>query len=149
MKRYLLLAATIMMMLSILLTACRGTDTDSSDNANAAETTAVLETTADGGTIEQDADGNVITKDSTGVVIAVEDKNGVSLDVSEYLSTHSTIQGNTPSGGSSAGDSKSGGSSKKDNNSSDSIDDDAVEESIPVIVATIPDDEDIIDLSDI
>ena len=43
------------------------------------ETTAVLETTADGGTIEKDSEGNKITKDRDGRVVAVEDKLNLRL----------------------------------------------------------------------
>ena len=107
------------------------------------ETTAVLETTADGGTIEKDSEGNKITKDSDGRVVAVEDKNGNSIEITEYITTHSWIESKSNSGLS------DNSAKEKDNlDESDDTTDKAsatvpdsteVEDEIPVVIATIPD----------
>lgn len=137
-----------------------------------AETTAIIETTNDGGTVEKDSEGNKIKKDAEGKVISVEDKDGNPIDVDEYVTTHSWIESNSVSGngssnnssgnnsgstGNSGGSSskngssssKSGSSSSKDNVSSDAGKNDSVDNSsemtegeIPVVIATIPDNED-------
>ena len=104
------------------------------------ETTVVLETTSEGGTVEQDSEGNKITRDNNGEIIAVEDKNGNRIEITEYITTHQWIT-----------DSDSPGSSsiESDGTSSDSGEE-GVEDEIPVIIASIPEDNsDMVDLSDI
>ena len=149
----------VMILVSVVLTACGDKSTGSTNDESApAETTFVLETTAQGGTIEQDSEGNQITKDNEGKVVSVKDKNGNDVNVTEYLETHSWVEGsdsgnNNGSGadsvsgksGSSKTD-KSGGSQgsssgKKDNASSGNSDDNVAEEEIPVVIATIPDED--------
>ena len=89
------------------------------------ETTVVLETTPDGGTVEKDSEGNKITKAPDGTVIAVEDENGTPVDVEEYVSTHSWVQGSNSGSGTSSqngsgnsGDSGNSGNSDKSGSSS-------------------------------
>lgn len=145
----LLLAA---FMLTALLCACNNKkDEATPDEATATvtETTVVLETTADGGTIEQDSEGNKITKDKDGKVIAVEDKDGNPIDVDEYLQTHSWVEGSGSSGsssgsGSSGGSEGSGSSKEESSGSGESSDggEDLTEGEIPIVIATIPVDTD-------
>ena len=159
---------------SILFTACGKQKSDSTkDEAAPGETTVVLETTGNGGTIEQDAEGNRITKDEKGNVLSVEDKDGKPVDVERYISTHSWVVSDDSSG-TSGGSEKSAGSdgssssgrsdgsgisgdtggkssSGKGSGSSDSGSSDRkeiIEESIPVIIATIPDEDDMEKLPD-
>lgn len=132
-------------------------------DATPKETTVVLETTPEGGTIEKDPEENKITKDKDGNVISVEDKNGNPVDVEEYVSTHSWVQGsgsgkassgasgssdknsNASSSNGSEGSSGSGSSSsdKSESKSSESPDNDIEESEIPVIIATVPNEDDI------
>lgn len=173
----LCIAAAVM-----LLAACgedkkaSADDKKSPDAATAVtETTAVIETTAEGGTVEQDPEGYKITKDTSGKVVAVEDKDGNPVDVKTYLSTHAWVEDPGSASDSSKGDSGNSGdkdsSSKTDSDSNNGssnagssaagsgksddktqatvADEDAVEGSIPVIIATMPDDEDLIELPDL
>ena len=129
------------LMIAALFSACgEKQNAASPDEAAITETTVVLETTADGGTIEQDSEGNKITKDENGKVVSVEDKDGNPIDVTEYLTTHTWVELNGDSSGGSNGSDSSDGSG--DSN------DDNVEESIPVVIATIPDEDDTVELPD-
>lgn len=161
---------------SCLISACSGgSDKATPDSASVQETTVIIETTADGGTIEQDPEGNKITKDDKGNILSVEDKDGKTVDVETYIITHSWVVNNSStgssgglgkssgSGGSSSsgqsevsgsvdgsGESSSSGSDSGSSSISGSSDrDDTVEESIPVIIATIPDDENLEKLPDL
>lgn len=166
MKRVLFVLITIILV-SVILTACGNkTNVSTADESSPAETTVVLETTAQGGTIEQDSEGNQITKDSDGKVVSVKDKNGTEVNVTEYLETHSWVEGvNNGNEGSSSGlgagsdnslssksgksDSSQGGSSKRDDSvSSGSSDDSNLEGEIPVVIATIPDEDELETLPD-
>ena len=170
MKNILLIIMTaVLIVLSCVFTACGGNsdkstaDSATSDSAKVSETTVVLETTGDGGTIEQDSEGNKIKKDENGKVVSVEDKNGSPVDVTEYLTTHKWVESNGDSGGSgsssgsgnnSSGSSSGSGLSGNSGSSSSSgpssgDDSEMVEESIPVVIATIPDEDDMIELPDI
>lgn len=140
----------------------------------AVETVAVLETTADGGAIEQDSEGNKIIRDNTGKIIEIKDKEDNPVDITVYLSTHTWIEDPATTGGNSdsskvdndSSDNKtqnndSNGtkdSSSKDSEDSEktdqnvqptSADGEGLEESIPVVIATIPDDDDMIELPDL
>lgn len=55
------------------------------------ETTAVIETTADGGTLELDGEGNTLAIDKSGTIVSVTDKNGQPVTVTEYITTHYMI----------------------------------------------------------
>ena len=117
-----------------------------------------------------------ITKDEKGNVLSVEDKDGKPVDVERYISTHTWVVNNDSSGtsggsgksagsdgstgstssgrsdgsgisGDSGGKSSSGkGSGSSDSGSSDRKE--IIEESIPVVVATIPDEDDMEKLPD-
>ena len=163
----LLIAAALVV--SVWLAACGENGDATKDEAPIGdtpvvkETTVVLETTADGGTVEQDAEGNKITKDKDGKVIRVEDKSGNELDVTEYLTTHSWVEGSgsdtSDASGGESGSSKNNGSNSNSNENasvgtgksgetfSSGSQEEKVEEEIPVVIATIPDDdEDLITL---
>lgn len=167
---------SMFVMIIMLLSACGEKKSEATaDEAKPAETTVVLETTSDGGTIEQDSEGNKIAKDEKGNILSVEDKYGKPIDVEEYITTH-TWGLNDDSTGSSGGSGKasgSGGSGSSDRSdgsgladgsggrsssgsdsgsssiSGSSDRDDTVEESIPVIIATIPDDKNLEKLPDL
>lgn len=164
----------VLLIVLILFTACGKKKSESTkDESVPGETTVVLETTGDGGTIEQDAEGNRITKDEKGNILSVEDKDGKLVDVERYISSHSWVVSDDSSGtsggsgksadsdGSSStgrsdgsgisGDSGGKSSSGKGSGSSDSGTSDRkeiIEESIPVVVATIPDEDDMEKLPD-
>ena len=181
--KYLAVLLSLLIVSAILLTACGEKASDATKDESApGETTVVLETTDNGGTIELDSESNKITKDSKGNVISVEDKDGNPINVEEYIETHSWIINTGSSGGSgisgssgssggsglsdgsgsssgsglsdgsgsSGGSASSGGSgSSGSSGSSSDIDEDQVEEDIPVIIATLPDDEDMVELPDL
>lgn len=169
-SKYLIIIS-ILIFVIMLLSACGEKGTESTaDESKTAETTVVLETTLEGGTVEQDSEGNRITKDSEGKVTKVEDKDGNPIKVEEYLTTHTWVEnpgsndsGSVSHGGSSDGSSgnssgsisngsssgstgNSGGSVNKNPNNSQ---DDNIEESIPVVIATVPDEDDMEVLPDL
>lgn len=169
-----LIVITILVVVMMLLSACGEKETKTTvDEAKPAETTVVLETTSEGGTVEQDSEGNKITKDSEGKVTKVEDKDGNPVDVNEYLSTHTWVENpsskkpdldsssnssasdnsnpsNKSSSSAKTGNPSSNGSGSPENNggqnSTNSQDDEEGE--IPVVIATLPDDDDMIELPD-
>lgn len=172
MKNRLLIGLLVVLMaLSCMLSACgensdKSTDNGANPDSAVYETTVVLETTSDGGTIEQDSEGNQITKDDKGKVTSVKDKNGNNIDVTEYLTTHSWVEDNgsvsNNSSGSSSGSgskSNSSGSSKSDNSkssqggsdkgsASSGSNSEEKEEEIPVVIATVPDEDEMETLAD-
>ena len=175
-QKTLIALLTSAILLSVMLCACgdkqKNSSEDSSGSTESAvtETTVVLETTAEGGTVEQDSEGNKITKDKDGIVIAVEDKDGNPIEVTQYVTTHSWVEKTGKSSGGSTDpsidpNSDSGNKSndskkaKTDNNKKSAESqknndvtehrEEGVEESIPVIIATIPDEEDLIELPDL
>lgn len=168
MKRALVIFIAALMMTGVFCACNNNEQTKSTATADSAETTVVLETTAQGGTIEKDSEDNIITKDENGKVVKVEDKNGKTIEVSEYLTTHSWVENSSSSGGgskssSAADDSKTGSNSgdsktdssessekkstdeKKDSNKTD----EGLEEEIPVVVATITEEQDKLDIPDL
>lgn len=130
-----------------MLTACG--ENKSSDLLSPAETTFVIETTADGGTIEMDSEGNQLTKDNEGNILAVQDKSGNSIDVQTYITEHyQTIDSDSANDNSSQNGSKgySGGKSSNGNSNlsaddDDNISDSDIEDDIPQIEVTLPDEE--------
>lgn len=144
MKRFLALLIVVLVF-SVVLSACGSKQTGSTPNeAEVTETTVVLETTEDGGSVEQDADGNKITKDKDGKVTAVEDKDGNPIDVATYLETHSWVE-NAGSGNSSALSDSDSSNPGQSSDPQDSV----TEGDIPVVIATFPDDDNVIEIPDI
>lgn len=125
------------------------TTTSSKSSSAVSETTKVIETTPDGGTVEEDSEGNVITKDKNGNIISVVDKNGNAVDVEKYKSAHNISSGKTTSSknssskksSSKSSGSKSSGSSKSSSQSTSKEYEDDVEGEIPTVIASIPSDE--------
>ena len=86
---------------------------NSNDNISVSqETTAVTETTPDGGTVEKDSEENVITKDKEGKIVSVEDKDGNVVDIDEYVEAHPNAKKSSSVKSSSKTRSKTSGSSK-------------------------------------
>lgn len=154
---------TLVFVLSCLMTAC-GDNKEQSVNNDAApdssavqETVIVLETISDGSTVVQDSEGNKVTIDKSGNVTDVQDKSGNAVSVKEYMTTHSWIEdagfvffsGVDGSNGKSTDNSSAKKDTGKSNSAKPTSDGDAVEEEIPVIVATLPDEDDMIELPDI
>lgn len=167
-----LMIVSFLVLIVVLLSACGENNSETAADKTAVteaavtETTVVLETTPDGGTVEQDSEGNIITKNSEGKVTKVEDKNGNPVSVSEYVKTHSWIENSSNSdsgsGSNSGSDNKNKDPENKNNHSEQpstvSSDDpeingtdpvapeqgpeEGAEEEIPVVIATIPDEED-------
>ena len=144
--------------LSCMMSACSGgSDKATHDSASVHETTVIIETTADGGTIEKDAEDNKITKDKKGKVIAVEDKDGNTLVVTEYLTTHSWVEysGAKDKSSDNSSDSNKGtdkdksGSGNSGNNGTSSRADSDSEGEVPVVIATLPDDDQLKDVPDL
>lgn len=168
-----LMFVSLFVMMIMLLSACGDKKSEATaDEAKPVETTVVLETTSDGGTIEQDSEGNKITKDEKGNILSVDDKDGKPIDVEEYITTHTWVVNDNSAGSAEKSDGSSGenssghsddsglsgdsgGKNSPDKGSGASSDsnlsnrDDAVEESIPVVIATIPDDENLEKLPDL
>ena len=134
MKKLLILMLSLLMAVLMLVACGKNKAEEKDDDEKTSETTAVLETTADGGTVEQDAEGNIVTKGADGKVIHVEDKDGNSVDVSEYVQTHSWIE-------------QSGDSVSKDEEPTQAInptdsEGNEMEGEIPAVISTaIPEDE--------
>ena len=156
MKKWLLILAAAVITLSCILCACGDDKKDAKsepESKNAAEvtsasdeTTVVLETTSEGDTVEKDSDGNKITRDKTGDIVAVEDKNGNPVEVTEYLTTHSWVERKENS----QADSDKSESGQKDNGEKkpSDVQKEDVEGEIPAIIASVPDDDEMIELPD-
>ena len=72
MKRIISFMVAILMIAALFSACGEKQNAASPDEAAITETTVVLETTADGGTIEQDSEGNKITKDENGKVASMQ-----------------------------------------------------------------------------
>lgn len=142
MKRVLAIILSVMM-LTVLLAACGEKDKSTADSATpdqsastevkTAETTKVIETTAEGGMIEEDAEGNVVEKDKDSKIVSVTDKSGNPVTVTEYITTHhitvygepdnsdsdsSGAKGDNGSAGSGSSSKSEGGNNNNGNNNS-------------------------------
>lgn len=102
--------------------SCGGESGKGSDKKSSAvsETTKVIETTAEGGTVEKDSDGNKITKDKDGGIISVEDKNGNALDIDEYIASHPDAKKSASTDKKSSNTSKTSSNTKSSNTKSSS-----------------------------
>lgn len=169
-SKLLMLAFSVFLIIALLVACGKNSPEPVSgaselNSSSIQETTVLIETTPDGGTVEQDSEGNIITKDSSGKVTKVEDKNGNAVDVNNYLSDHPWVSapknsGDTSSKGNGSSGSSDGsgntGSSSSDDSGDNSEDDpqDAesgdIEGDIPVIRATLPaDDSSLVELPDL
>ena len=131
-------------------------------SAKTEETLEVIKVTPEGGTVERDSDGNTIAKDKNGSITSVKNKNGKSLDIKKYLSSHpeawrhpSDIKASldnkskSSSKTSSKSNNKSKSSKNKTNNSSKNTkSSEVVEKKIPVEVGDASDDDDTVKLPD-
>ena len=143
MKRFLIFLISVLI-IAVLAAGCScgGSKNSSSNKTSSAvsETTKVLETTADGGTVEEDPEGNVITKDKNGEITSVKDKEGNDVNVDEYKNSHenennSSLSGNSSSKTSSKTSSNSKSSSgSKSSSSSSSKSNEPTEGEIPTVV---------------
>ena len=118
------------------------TTADSQDDTNL-----VLETTADGGSVELDNDGNLVTKDKNGDIVSVTDEKGNELDPVQYAEEHNSGYAKSDSdspdnekSSKTAKDPKTSSSTKSDSENSSSSEE--VEDEIPSVIAEVPDDED-------
>lgn len=168
MKRKILLPVILCILMTsvLLLVSCGDNSKAGSDEtatssgelsseAAFSETTAVIETTPDGGTVEQDSEGNKITKNNEGKITKVEDKNGNQISITQYLTTHTWVE-NTGANDSGSADRTESSSSKAPDNSGDNVSDQPTEAmdsdkegEIPVVIATVPDEDDMIVLPDL
>lgn len=142
-----LIIISLLILMIMVFSACGENRSDSTkDEAKLYETTVVLETTSDGGTVEQDTEGNKITRNQDGHVIKVEDKDGNLIDVTEYLKSHARIENpkDVKSDSFSSDNSKDIADDRKSELQSDEGEGD-----IHLIIATIPDDEDMIGVPDL
>lgn len=127
MKKAFAIVLSVLMM-TLLLVGCgdkeaatpdSATPDSSSVSSKITETTKVIETTSEGGTVEQDKEGNVIEKDKSGEIVSVKDKDGKVIEITEYITTHTyVIEGSGDS--SDSGSSDSGASSKSSDSGSQS-----------------------------
>ena len=122
MKKIFIIALAVLM-IGVLLAGCGNKNTATPDSAatestvspTEKETTKVIETTSDGGTIEQDKEGNVIEKDKNGEIVSVKDKDGKVIQITEYITTHTyVIDGSSDSGSDDSGSASGGSSSGSD-----------------------------------
>ena len=160
MKRIVFCLLAVLILMSCILSACGNKNTGSSpdqaspDQSAISETTVVLETTSEGGTVEKDPEGNKITKDKEGKLTHVEDKTGKTIEVTEYLAAHAWVENPASSGKENAGSGNSGSSGgssdpdKKGDSKSSVSESDSVEEEIPVVIATVPNEEEMETLPD-
>lgn len=138
MKKTLLLLLVLMLTAMLLLSAC-GDDSDADEteqtgtspvSASSVEdvTMVVIEPTPSGGTVVTDSEGNKITRDSDGNITYIEDPNGAPVDVNEYIEEHPQENTAPPA------------TSPSDGGASD------LEDEIPVVIATMPDDPELIEI---
>lgn len=161
-NKVLICLVAAMLIVSCLISACASdsskatVDQSTPVSESVKETTVIIETIAGGGTVEKDSEGNKITKDEKGAVIAVEDKEGNSLVVSEYLKTHSYVEysgstvkstDNPSNTHPDSGKDKSGTSGSE--GSTSSVGDNDSEGEVPVIIATLPDDDELKNVPDL
>lgn len=166
MKKRLAAVCTALIMTAMFLASCSCAGTPDKLNSNTSvveqnateETNEVLSTT-DGGTVEKDKEGNKLTRDSGGELKSVEDKNGNPVSVSEYLESHPEANTSSKSSSTSKSDSSkstvsskskatkssssSNTSSKTSSKTSSETTSEGVEEEIPVVIADVPDDEEL------
>ena len=102
MKKIIAILAAVLM-LTAVLTACGEKKDDATpdsatvDSAAAGSTEAVepeqlkLVETTDDGTVEEDKEGNVLTIDKDKEIVSVKDKDGNTVSVTEYITTHYVI----------------------------------------------------------
>ena len=109
MKNLFAVCAALLMLTAVLLTACKDDETknatpDSAATQNAtvaatvkvpSETTAIVETTADGKTIQKDSEGNELEFDASGDIVSIKDTKGNPRVINEYLEDHYFV---TPDG---------------------------------------------------
>lgn len=152
----------------LMFVACGNQENNTTpDESVPGETTVITATTSDGGTVEKDSEGNIITKDNNGKVVSVEDKNGKTIDIAEYVTTHSWIESNntddngaysnlssngnssTDNNGGSTDISSAGGDSNSESDNTSATVDENVEDDVPVIIATLPNDEELKNLPEI
>lgn len=138
MRKILIIFILIM---AVLFTAC-GQNKTSSDKPEGAAAS-VVETTSDGGKILKDSDDNVITLDKEGNIVSIKDKNGNFLIVEDYIYTHEWVI-----------DEKYGinvdidKEKIKSNQVVTDANGDVTEGDIPVVIASIPDESDMIELEE-
>ena len=128
----------LFLMLVLLLSAC-GQDNSTSDKSK--DSVSVVETTSDGGKILKDTDDNVITLDGEGNIVSIKDKNGNFLIVEDYIYTHEWLADD--SYGINVDKEKVG---SKSTISATDANGDVTEGDIPVVIASIPDESDMIEL---
>lgn len=157
MKRTIAILLAVLM-LAVVFVGCgednsaenTGATPDTAVSTKPAETTVVLETTAQGGTIEKDAQENTIERDKSGTIVSVKDKSGNTVSVTEYTKAHPDIA--DPSGGSKSSDSdkKSDAGAKTDTPSKTDGKDQTeaadptegqTEEEIPQVIVDLSDDD--------
>ena len=123
MKKIIVIASAVIMM-TLLLAACGNSGKatpdsatpDSAVSSTEKETTKVIETTSQGGSIEKDKEGNVIEKDKDGTIVSVKDKDGKTIEITEYITTHTYIVdgGSSDTSSAASGSDKHGESEKED-----------------------------------
>ena len=124
MKKAFIIALSVLMM-TLLLAGCGKKETATSDSATPdssvsskiTETTKVIETTTEGGTVEQDKEGNVIEKDKSGEIVSVKDEDGKIIEITEYITAHTYVVEGSGDDDSSDSDSSDSSSSSRSSDS--------------------------------
>jgi len=125
MKKAFVIVLSVLMM-AVLLVGCGDKNDvatpdsatpDSSVSSKITETTKVIETTTEGGTVEQDKEGNVIEKDKSGEIVSVKDEDGKIIEITEYITTHTYVVDGSGDDDSSDSDSSDSGSSSRSSDS--------------------------------
>ena len=159
MKRAIALLTAALLLVGALAACGNKNDQKATEAATTAATEAskttateaanIIETTAEGGTVEKTADNFTGEKDKNGEIVSVKDSSGNSVPVQEYIEEHTSgnNSGNTSNNTSSKSSDNSGnqGTSSQPSSSSKPQDssksDQEVEETIPQIIIELPDTE--------
>lgn len=125
MKKAFVMVLSVLMM-TLLLAGCGNkndaatpdsTAADGSVSSRITETAKVLETTSEDGTVEQDKEGNVIEKDKNGEIVSVKDKDGKTIEITEYINAHN-YEADGGSGSDKSGEKDSGKQDKGESSDS-------------------------------
>lgn len=124
-----------------------------SDSPRAESSSSAVKSASENTSVKKDSEGNIITKDKNGKIISVRNIKGEELDIKDYLKAHPS-QNQSSSKASKVEKSTKSTKSKKNSKKSNSLkaknssksskkksSSEVIEEEIPTVIATVPDED--------